>query len=68
MVRVIQVDDDGTEVAAIELDEFTVDILYSGIAVMLKDATGVPARPASPVELSRGALLRRAKILNRIQA
>jgi len=38
VVKVIQVDEKGDEIAAIELDDFTVKTLHSGIAGLLSDA------------------------------
>ena len=38
MVKVIHFADDGTEMAAIEVDDFTIEVLYSGIAEMLRHA------------------------------
>jgi hypothetical protein len=67
MVRVTHIHDDGTELATIEVDDFTVEILYSGIASMLRDAAFKDAAPPPPpVELSRDARSRRERILNRI--
>jgi hypothetical protein len=68
MVRVTQIDDDGGEVAVIEVDDFTVEILYSGIAVMLKEAAVHPAAPVTTSELSPLTRQRRAKILQRLSA
>jgi len=57
MVKVMHVDDSGAEVATIELDDFTVKVLYSGIAENLEEAsTGV--RPSQQFELSREELAR----------
>ncbi len=36
MVKVIHLADDGTEMAAIEVDDFTIEVIYSGIAEMLR--------------------------------
>jgi hypothetical protein len=66
MVRVIHLSDDGAELATIELDDFTVEILYSGIAILLRDAATAQQKLAPPVELSKQARSRREKILNRI--
>ena len=44
MVRVTQLADDGTETAAIEVDDFTIEVIYSGLAEMLREAAA--ARPA----------------------
>jgi hypothetical protein len=72
-IKVIQLADDGTEVAAIELDDFTVEVVYSGLADMLHEAavapgagTAGPFELAEPIDLPRDARLRRAKILMRI--
>ena len=68
MVKVIQLADDGTELAAIELDDFTIEVLYSGIAEMLRRAAASDASgAAAPGELPRAARQRRAKILGRIR-
>jgi hypothetical protein len=69
MVKVIQVADDGTEVAAIELDDFTIEILYSGLAHLLREAARGRAPEGGPTsEPSRQARQRRDKILTRIRA
>jgi hypothetical protein len=68
MVRVTHVADDGTEVASIELDNFTIEVIYSGLAAMLRDA--VAARPGAPApsgELCREALQRRQRVLSRLR-
>ncbi len=39
MIKVTQVADDGTETASIEVDDFTIEVLYAGLAEMLKGAT-----------------------------
>jgi hypothetical protein len=67
MVRVIHLADDGSEVAAIEVDDFTIEVIYSGLAEMLHDAAaarrpvGKPDRP-----LPREARQRRARVLRRL--
>jgi hypothetical protein len=68
MIKVIQVDDDGAETAMIELDDFTIETLYQGIAVMLKDATPGQPHAAASSGLSKEARLRRQRILTRIHA
>ncbi len=57
MVKIIQVADDGTEKAAVELDDFTVEVIYSGIADMLRDAETAQAGHVVPVvrPVARGA-------------
>jgi len=57
MVKVMHVDDSGAEVATIELDDFTVKILYSGIAAKLEEAS-TEVRPSQQFELSREELAR----------
>jgi hypothetical protein len=69
MVKVIHIADDGTEMAAIEVDDFTIEVIYSGIAEMLREAaTAQDAPAAGACELSREARQRREKILTRIRA
>ena len=68
MVKVIHVADDGTEVAAIEVDDFTIEVIYSGIAEMLRKAAASSEPVAAPgSELPRAARQRREKILSRIR-
>ena len=68
MVKVIQVAADGTETAAVEVDDFTIEVIYSGIADMLrKAAASSEAAAASGSELPRAARQRREKILSRIR-
>jgi hypothetical protein len=66
MVRVTHHHEDGSELSTIELDDFTVEILYSGIAIMLRDAAVAPLPIRPSAELSRDARSRRERILNRI--
>ena len=58
MVKVIQLADDGTEMAAIEVDDFTIEVIYSGLADMLRDAAA--ARPPVCGACLRPAAARRA--------
>jgi hypothetical protein len=67
MVKVTYVDDSGVEGATIELDDFTVQILYSGIAEKLEKAS-TEVHPSQPYEMSREERQRRARILHRINA
>jgi hypothetical protein len=68
MVRVIHVADDGTEVAAIEVDDFTIEILYAGLGDLLREAAQTPVpEVGTTAELSRQARQRRDKILARIR-
>ena len=68
MVKVIHVAEDGTEVAAIEVDDFTIEVIYSGIAEMLREAASVPPEPAAALDLPRAERQRREKILTRLRA
>jgi hypothetical protein len=68
MVRVTQLADDGTETAAIEVDDFTIEVIYSGLAEMLREAAAVrPAVVAPSCELPREARQRRQRVLSRIR-
>jgi hypothetical protein len=70
MVRLIQVADDGTETASIEVDDFTMEVIYSGLAEMLRDAAAAAARPSAPApacELPRDARQRRQRVLSRLR-
>jgi hypothetical protein len=68
MVKIIQVADDGTEKAAVELDDFTVEVIYSGIADMLRDAElARDAQVAPAFDLSREERQRREKVLTKIR-
>jgi len=69
MVKVIQLSDDGTEKAAVVLDDFTVEVVYSGIADMLRDAATAQAVDVPPeFDLPREARQRREKLLTRIHS
>ncbi len=64
MVRVIHLADDGSEVAAIEVDDFTIEVIYSGLAEMLHDA----AAAGHPVGKADGPLTaRRASAGQRVR-
>ncbi len=68
MVKVTHLSDDGTELASIELDDFTVEVIYSGLAAMLRDAAlTAPAAAAPSGELCRAALQRRQRVLSRLR-
>ncbi len=68
MVKVIHVAEDGTETAAIEVDDFTIEVVYSGLAEMLREAAASDSPVAGPGgELPRAARQRREKILSRIR-
>lgn len=68
MVKVIQLADDGTETASIEVDDFTLEVIYSGLAEMLRVAASDQVQSVGPAdELSRQARQRRDKILTRLR-
>ena len=68
MVRVTQLADDGTELAAVEIDDFTVEVIYSGLADLLREAAAPrPPVPALSCEVSRQARQRRQRVLSRIR-
>lgn len=68
MVKIIHVADDGTEKSAVELDDFTVEIIYSGIAEMLRHAETAPTAHVVPsLDLSRQERQRREKVLTKIR-
>jgi len=64
MVRVIHLADDGSEMASIDVDDFTIEVVYSGLATMLHDAA---AASAPSREMSRQALQRRQLVLSRLR-
>ena len=69
MVKVIHVAEDGSEVAAIEVDDFTIEVIYSGIAEMLREAASVQPEPTTAtLDLPRAERQRREKILTRLRA
>jgi hypothetical protein len=68
MVKVIHLADDGTEVASIEVDDFTIEVVYSGLASMLHEAAAARPPVSTPsCELSRQALERRRRVLGRLR-
>lgn len=68
MVRVIHIADDGTEMESIDLDDFTVEVVYSGISDMLRDAAATKDLGVEPTfDLSRDARRRRERVLTRIR-
>jgi hypothetical protein len=67
MIKVTHMTDDGTETASIEVDDFTIEVLYAGLSDMLKKAALAPADPMpAACELPRAARQRRERILTRI--
>jgi hypothetical protein len=67
MVKIVRLADDGTEMESVVLDDFTVEIVYSGISDMLRDAASNDQEMAPSVDLSREARRRREKVLTRIR-
>jgi hypothetical protein len=59
MVKVIQVDENGAEVAVVELDERTIAVFYTGISSMLKTAAQKRTFPPHRTRLSMEAFQRR---------
>jgi hypothetical protein len=67
MIKLTQVSDDGTETASIEVDDFTIEVLYAGLADMLREAAESPgAMTPGTCQLTREARQRRQRILTRI--
>jgi hypothetical protein len=68
MVRVTQLADDGTELAAVEVDDFTIEVIYAGLAEMLREAAATrPPVATPPCDLPRQARQRRQRVLSRIR-
>jgi hypothetical protein len=67
MVRVIRIAEDGTEKESVEIDDFTIEVVYSGISDMLRAAaTSEEQEIAASLDLPRDARQRREKVLTRI--
>jgi hypothetical protein len=66
MVKVIHVDDSGVEMATVEIDDFTIETVYAGIADLLRTASSMTPPTSSPAGISRAERQRREKILTRI--
>ena len=66
MVRVIRIAEDGTEKESVEIDDFTIEVVYSGISDMLRDAASNEPGCATPLDLPRDARQRREKVLTRL--
>jgi hypothetical protein len=66
MIKVTRLADDGSETASVELDDFTVEVLYSGLSALLREAA-TATTPAPSCELSREALQRRRRVLSRLR-
>jgi hypothetical protein len=67
MVRVIRIAEDGSEKESVEIDDFTIEVVYSGISDMLRDAASKELGFAAPLDLPREARQRREKVLTRIR-
>jgi hypothetical protein len=68
MVKVIHLADDGTELASIEVDDFTLEVIYAGLAEMLREAAlSRPPAAAPGGALSREARQRRERVLGRVR-
>ncbi len=68
MVKVIHLADDGTEMAAIEVDDFTIEVIYSGLAEMLRNAAATHQPEArQDCQLTREARQRRERVLSRLR-
>jgi hypothetical protein len=66
MVRITRFDDEGDQQAEITLDDFTIEILYSGIADLLQRASTTPDEVAPAAPMSGEARRRRSRILTRL--
>lgn len=67
MVRVIRIAEDGTEKESVDIDDFTIEVVYSGISDMLRDAASNEPGAAASLDLPREARQRREKLLTRIR-
>jgi hypothetical protein len=68
MVKVIQLAEDGTETVTIEVDDFTIEVVYSGLADLLRAAAATSDTVAAPVPaLPREARVRRQRVLQRVR-
>jgi hypothetical protein len=68
MIKVIHLDDSGAEMATVEIDDFTIETVYAGIADLLRRATLTTPPTSSTPGLSRQERQRREKILTRIHS
>jgi hypothetical protein len=68
MIRVTHFDDDGTEIATVDFDDFTIEIIYSGLAERMREAAAIqPSVSGTPRELTHEARRRRQRVLSRIR-
>jgi hypothetical protein len=68
MIKVIHLDDSGAEMATVEIDDFTIETVYAGIADLLRRASVTTAPSAVPTGVSRQERQRREKILTRLHS
>jgi hypothetical protein len=68
MIKITQLADDGTETASIEVDDFTIEVIYSGLAEMQRDAAAHRTTATAPAcGLPREARQRRQRVLSRLR-
>jgi len=68
MVKVIHIANNGAETASVELDDFTVQVIYSGIADMLREAASLQkAERAASCDFSLEGRRRREGVRKRIR-
>jgi hypothetical protein len=68
MVRVTRIGEDGTEKESVDIDDFTIEVVYAGISDMLRDAASSKEPGcADPLDFPRDARQRREKVLTRIR-
>ena len=68
MIRVTHFADDGTEIATVDFDDFTIEVIYSGLAERMREAANQPPVAGPPRELTHEARRRRQRVLSRIRA
>jgi len=68
MIKVIHLDDSGAEMATVEIDDFTIETVYAGIADLLRRASSTTAPTSLPTGVSRQERQRREKILTRLHS
>lgn len=68
MIRVTHFDDDGTEIATVDFDDFTIEVIYSGLAERMREAAAIQPSVSEPSrELTHDARRRRQRVLSRIR-
>jgi hypothetical protein len=68
MIKIVRIADDGTEMESVVLEDFTVEVVYSGISDMLRDAASYDQGLAPPLDLPHEARRRRDKVLTRMRS